>query len=34
MLERFITSRDRRGLPLDAGFRYLWVLVLDLQEAP
>jgi hypothetical protein len=29
-----VTLGDMRGLPLAAGFRYLGVLVLDLQEAP
>jgi hypothetical protein len=38
VLKRFgwavVTMRILSGLPLDAGFRYLWVLILDLQEAP
>ncbi len=38
LLKRFglsvVTMCILSGLPLEAGFRYLWVLVLDLQEAP
>jgi len=29
-----VMDGDMRGLPLRAGFRYLGVLVLELQEAP
>jgi hypothetical protein len=29
-----VTLRDLRGLPVWGGFRYLGVLVLELQEAP